>query len=102
MTTTVKKPIDVPPRHPRPRAITTAEAVLNDRFVEKRWAIELIEKMRDSFASVDHHIQGRDLAGARAIIVEADVELDMTVRCLQGDIPGATALVDPIAKRDGA
>lgn len=37
MTTTVKKPIDVPPRHPRPRAITTGEAVLNDRFVEKRW-----------------------------------------------------------------
>jgi hypothetical protein len=99
-TTTRPRPkIEVPARDPRPRALTTAEAVLNDRYVEKRWVIELIEKMRDSFATADHHIQGHDPAGARAIIMEADCELDMTGRCLQGDIPGATALADSIAKR---
>jgi hypothetical protein len=99
MTTTTKPRIDVPPRNPRPRAIDRADRLVNDRLIDRTWMVETIERTRDRIAMVDHYLQGGDVAGARAAIVDADIELDIIGRCVAGDVPGAEALADSIVKR---
>jgi hypothetical protein len=98
-TTRTKRPVDVPPRHPRPHAIDRADRLINGRLIDRQWAIELLERVRDHLAMIDHCLQGGDTAAAREAIVTADVEVDINARCVSGDLAGAEALADSIIKR---